>query len=393
VNPMTIDQPDVIVLRVAEIFLKGRNRNAFFGALVRNARRLVGDLDGVKVEPGYLRVVVSHPPALRAATLGRLARLFGLASMSPARVVARDLDAFAAAAIAEAQTLPAGTTFKVESRRSDKTFPMTSQELSREVGARVVAATGLPVDVHHPARVLRIDVGAERSFVYGSVVEGPGGLPVGTAGKVSLLLSGGIDSPVAGWYAMRRGCTLGAVYFHSFPYTGDKTKEKVLDLARELAAWQGPLAVDVVHFTEVQKQLRAAGRPELAVLLYRRMMMRAASLLAERDGARALITGDNLGQVASQTLDNLAVVEDAAALPVLRPLITFDKLEIIRQAQRIGTYETSIQPYEDCCSLFVPRHPATRARITDLVRAEEGLDVAALARELAEGAERHVVGG
>jgi tRNA uracil 4-sulfurtransferase len=390
-SPATTDS-DVIVLRVAEIFLKGRNRNAFFRALVRNARRLVADLDGVVVEPAYMRVVVSHPPALRAAALARLERLFGLASMSPARVVERDLEALAAAAVAEAEALPAGATFKVETRRGDKTFPMTSQEISKEVGGRVVAATGLPVDVHRPDHVLWVEVGAERCFVYGSVVPGPGGLPVGTSGKVSLLLSGGIDSPVAGWYAMRRGCTLGAVYFHSFPYTGDKTKEKVLELAGQLAAWHGPLPVHVVHFTDVQKELRAAGRAELAVLLYRRMMIRAAGLLARREGARALVTGDNLGQVASQTLENLAVIEDAATLPVLRPLITFDKLEIIAQARRIGTYETSIQPYEDCCSLFVPKHPATRARIADLRHAERDLDVDALAGALADGAERHVVG-
>jgi thiamine biosynthesis protein ThiI len=187
---------------------------------------------------------------------------------------------------------------------------------------------------------------------------------------------------------MRRGCRLVAVYFHSFPYTGDKTKEKVLDLARLLAAWQGTIPVYVVGFTEVQKALRDHGRAELAVLLYRRMMMRTASRLAEREGLQGLVTGENLGQVASQTLENLAVIEDAASLPVLRPLITFDKAEIVAQAQRIGTFETSIQPYEDCCSLFVPPHPATTARVVDAERVEATLDIRAEAAAMAAGAER-----
>jgi thiamine biosynthesis protein ThiI len=307
-------------------------------------------------------------------------------------VVARDLDAMAAAAIDEARALPAGTSFKVESNRRDKSFPHPSPEISRQVGGRVAMETGLPVDVHNPAQVIRVEVGDQASFVFSQLIPGPGGLPVGTAGHASLLLSGGIDSPVAGWYAMRRGCTLSAIYFHSFPYTGDKTREKVVDLARRLAMWHGPLTVHVVHFTEVQKALRASGPAELAVVLYRRMMMRAASLIAAGEGAKALITGENLGQVASQTLDNLGVIEDAATLPVLRPLITFDKSEIIERAERIGTYQLSIQPYDDSCSLFVPKHPATRARVIDAQRAESALDVDALARDLATKAEPIRVG-
>jgi thiamine biosynthesis protein ThiI len=280
----------------------------------------------------------------------------------------------------------------VETNRRDKRFAMTSQEVSRVVGGRVAQATGLPVDVHAPRAMLRLEIGAEASFLFSRMLPGPGGLPVGTAGHVALLLSGGIDSPVAGWSAMRRGCTLSAIYFHSFPYTGDRTKEKVLDLARRLSPWHGRIAVHVVHFTEAQKALRAHGPGELAVLLYRRMMMRVASRIAAADKARALVTGENLGQVASQTLDNLAVIEDAAELPVLRPLLTFDKSEIIARAQAIGTYDLSILPYDDCCSLFVPRHPATHARVHDLGRAEAGLDVAAMADELAAKAERIVVG-
>jgi thiamine biosynthesis protein ThiI len=387
------DQPstrnDVIVLRVSEIFLKGKNRHAFWRALVRSARRLLGDLEGVRVQSSYMRVAVVHPPALRQACIDRLQRLFGMASMAPSTAVATDLDAICAAAVDTARARP-GQSFKIESKRRDKSFPMTSQEVSRHVGGEVVRHTGRPVDVHHPDQIIHVEIG-EHSYVFGEIIPGPGGLPVGTAGNVGLLLSGGIDSPVAGWLAMRRGCHINPIYFHSFPYTGDKTREKVLDLARILARWQGRTSVHVVHFTEVQKALRDHGKAELAVLLYRRMMMRAASILAERERCKALITGENLGQVASQTLENLGVIEDAAALPVLRPLITYNKVDIVTEAQRIGTYETSILPYDDCCSLFVPKHPATRARVTDLAHAEAGLDVAALAVELADRAERIVV--
>ena len=381
----------LVVIRLGEIFLKGRNRRVFVRSLVDNARRLLSPLAGVTVEPAHLRVLVRHPPELGRRVIERLGYLFGLHSMMSATPVAADLDAIAAAAIDEARRLPAGTTFKIESNRRDKQFALNSQEISREVGGRVVRATGLPVDVHAPARVIRIEVGSEASFVFSDVVPGPGGLPVGTAGHVALLLSGGIDSPVAAWSVMRRGCTLSAIYFHSFPYTGDRTREKVIDLARRLSPWHGPIAVHVVHFTDAQKQLRAHGPAELAVLLYRRMMMRAASRIAVRERAKALVTGENLGQVASQTLDNLGVIEEAAALPVLRPLLTFDKSEIISRAQAIGTYELSILPYDDCCSLFLPRHPATHARVQDLLAAEAGLDVAAMADALAAGAEKILV--
>jgi thiamine biosynthesis protein ThiI len=387
-EPAAREPRGLIVLRLGEIFLKGRNRNTFVRALVTHARRLLGGLPGVSVQPAYLRLLVHHPPDLERRVLEQLRYLFGLHSMSPAVVSTRDLDDIGAVAAAEAARLPPTSTFKVETNRRDKRYELSSQEISREIGSRVVGATGLKVDVHRPDNVIRVELDVESSFVFSRRVPGPGGLPVGTAGHVALLLSGGIDSPVAGWSAMRRGCTLSAIYFHSFPYTGDRTKEKVLDLARKLAPWHGPFAVHVVGFTEAQKTLRAHGAADLAVLLYRRMMMRVASRIALAERAKALVTGENLGQVASQTLDNLAVIEDAATLPVLRPLLTFDKSEIIERAQTIGTYDLSIQPYDDTCQLFVPRHPATRARVQDLLAAERGLDVAAIADDVAANAER-----
>ena len=382
---------DVIVLRVAEIFLKGKNRKVFIGQFVRNARRLVADLEGVEVEKLYLRWLVHHPRELRDKVIERLSRLFGLASMSPAVTTEPTLDAIGKVALESVADVPAGETFKVETNRRDKQFPMTSQAISSEIGGRVFTNTELPVDVKKPQHVINIEIGEERTFVYREVVKGPGGLPVGTAGKVTLLLSGGIDSPVAGWSMLRRGCTMDAVYFHSFPYTGDKTKEKVLDIGRELARWQGRMSINVVHFTEVQKQLRDHGPGELAVLLYRRMMMRTAAKIAERTRSKALVTGENLGQVASQTLANLAVIQIASPLPVLRPLLAYDKAEIIERAKSIGTFETSILPYDDACSLFVPKYPATKATAGELERAERGLAIDDLAQSLADNAERIVV--
>tara|TARA_R110002096_G_scaffold423452_2_gene630611 strand:+ start:15912 stop:17105 length:1194 start_codon:yes stop_codon:yes gene_type:complete len=379
-----------IVLRVAEIFLKGANRKLFVKQFSKNARRLIADT-GAELETGYLRFLVHYPEGKKQVVLDRLQRLFGLHSMSPAILVEKDLESIATEALRQAKELPAGSTFKVKTNRRDKYFQMGSMDVSMEVGGRIHTELGLAVEMRDPDYWVQIEIGDTRSFVYTQTIPGPGGLPVATAGRVGLLLSGGIDSPVAGWSAMRRGCVLSGIYFHSFPYTGDKTKEKVLELAKHLAGYQTKLSLHVVHFTEVQKQLREHGPGELAVLLYRRMMMRTADKIARAHHMKALVTGENLGQVASQTLENLGVIEDASTMPILRPLITYDKLEIIAKAQEIGTYETSILPYDDCCSLFTPKHPATKARLWDLVKAEEGLDVDALAQGLADNAEEIVV--
>ena len=313
---------------------------------------------------------------------GRLERIFGLVSFSVARRVSADaeLEAIGAAAVEAAEAAIARdrpVSFKVESRRGDKRFPITSLEISRRVGGRVQEATGLRVDVHTPALTIGVEVATGHAFVYAGTRASPGGLPVGASGRALLLLSGGIDSPVAGWLAAKRGLALDAVYFHSPPYVGEKSRDKVLTLGRKLARWQALRSVTVVPFTEVQKRLRDAGPGELAVVLYRRMMMRIADAVADKLDATALVTGENLGQVASQTIDNLGTIEEAARRLVLRPLLTYDKVETTALAQRIGTYETSILPFDDCCSLFVPPHPATRARVADAAKAEAKLDLPA----------------
>ena len=378
-----MEDAGVLLCRYGELFLKSGNRRRFERVLADNIRAAVSDLRDTSVSTTHGRTLVRVRRADLDDAAARLERVFGLVSFSVARKVpaAPDLAAIGAAAVEEARAAIARdrpASFKVESRRADKRFPVTSLEISRQVGGRVHDETAIPVDVHRPALTIAIEVAAGGgAFVYGGTRAAPGGLPVGASGRALLLLSGGIDSPVAGWLAAKRGLALDAVYFHSPPYVGEKSRDKVLTLARKLARWQAVRSVTVVPFTDVQKRLRAAGPGELAVVLYRRMMMRIADAVADQIGADALVTGENLGQVASQTIHNLGTIEEAARRVVLRPLLTYDKVETTGLAQRIGTYDTSILPFDDCCSLFVPAHPATRSRPKDVAPAEAKLDLAA----------------
>jgi thiamine biosynthesis protein ThiI len=391
--------PNAILLRYNEIFLKGGNRHVFERLLRRNIAARLRPM-GFTVERLHGRVVAlgdSGGPEGRErfdAALAALEQVFGLVSMSVAVTLAADLDGFKTAAVALTRAaleqrrksgLSPRPTFKVETRRSDKSFPLRSPDISAEIGHAIITALDLPVDVHHPEMVIGVEVGTERSFVFGESRPGPGGLPVGGSGQAVLLLSGGIDSPVAGWMTLKRGCRLVPLYFHSFPYTGDKTQEKVVDLCRILARWQGHMTLRVAPFTAAQEAIRAACPAELLVVLYRRLMMRVADRIAVQTHAGAIATGENLGQVASQTLENLGVINQAARHVVLRPLIAQDKTETIALARRIGTYDTSILPYEDCCSLFVPRHPATKAKLADVERAESRLDLEALTEQVVAG--------
>ena len=370
----------VVLCRFGELFLKAGNRKAFERMLADNVRAALGGLPRARVEQAHGRLFVRLPSEDADEAAGRLSRVFGLVSFSVARQVEAkpDLEAITAMAVDEARaavTRDRPASFKVEARRPDKRFPKSSMEIDRHVGAAVQAATGLAVDVHQPALRLGIEVGTDVAYVFAGKHDAPGGLPVGVSGRALLLLSGGIDSPVAGWLAAKRGLALDAIYFHSPPYIGEKSRDKVLALGKQLARWQALRSVTIVPFTAVQKRLRDAGPAELAVVLYRRMMLRIADAVADKLEADALVTGDNLGQVASQTIENLTAIEAAARRVVLRPLITYDKVETTALARRIGTYETSILPFDDCCSLFLPRHPATAARPKDAEKAEQGLDL------------------
>jgi len=277
--------------------------------------------------------------------------------------------------------------FRVHTKRADKCFPLTSPEVNRRLGARIQQATGAPVDLEHAALTVAVDILPGRAVFSLEKRPGPGGLPVGTSGRVLALLSGGIDSPVAAWRMMRRGCRVDFVHFHSVPFLDRTSQEKARELYRLLLEWELEGELTLVAFGEIQRQIVAAVQRPLRVVLYRRMMLRIAEALAHRRGAEALVTGDSLGQVASQTLANLAVIGAAVELPVLRPLVGMDKNEIAAEAVRIGTYETSIIPDQDCCQLFVPRHPATRAHAGEVQAAEERLDVAALVAQAVAGTE------
>jgi thiamine biosynthesis protein ThiI len=385
-----------VLCRYGELFLKGGNRGFFLRAMADNVRRAVSDLPAAQVFAPHGRILVRAPDEQREDLCRRLERVFGLVSVSPGVETTPDLAAITSAALAEAQrastVLPAADrTFKVEARRTDKSFPLRSHAIDCHVGDAVIATLGLKVDVHRPSLRIGIEIHSTAVYVFAEVRPAPGGLPVGVSGRGVLLLSGGIDSPVAGWLAAKRGLALQALTFHSPPFTGEGAKDKVLSLLRILARWQVATTLHVAHFTETQQRLRAAGPAELAVVLYRRMMVRVADLLCDRGHADAIVTGENLGQVASQTLINMANIEKAARHIVLRPLLTYDKTETTTLARRIGTYATSALPFEDCCSLFTPAHPSTAARLSDLEAAERTLDVAAEAARLAEQCERIVV--
>lgn len=373
---------DALLIRYGEIGIKKGNRHIFENRLLDNIRAAVADLGERKVTKTYGRMYVElFDDADRV--IPRLQQVFGIVGISPAKRVELDIDAIKEGALEvfdDAMTGKERVTFKVEVKRPNKKFPMKSPELARTVGGHLLwnRADRAKVDVHQPEITVQIEVRQEGAFIYAQDIPGIGGLPVGSSGKGILLLSGGIDSPVAGWLAMKRGVALTAVYFHSFPFTTDRAKEKVLDLARVLARYGGPIDVHVVHFTDVQKAIYQNCPPRLGITIMRRMMFRLAERIARQEGALALFTGESVGQVASQTLESLAVTNAAVSLPILRPLVAMDKREIVDIAQQIGTYDISILPYEDCCTLFVPKHPETKPRLVDAERAEESFDFAPL---------------
>jgi thiamine biosynthesis protein ThiI len=385
-----------ILCRFGELFLKGGNRGFFLRAMSDNVRKAVSDLPDAKVSTPYGRILVRVPDELRHDACARLERVFGLVSISAGAEAEPNIKSITATALSEAKAAIArnpdlGHSFKIETRRSDKKFPMVSHDIDCHVGGAIIDALGMRVDVHKPSLRIGIEVSSSTVYIFAEIRPAPGGLPVGVSGRALLLLSGGIDSPVAGWLAAKRGLAQEALTFHSPPFTGERAKDKVVSLLRILSRWQVATTLHVAHFTETQQRLREAGPAELAVVLYRRMMIRVADLLCKRARADAIVTGENLGQVASQTLTNMANIEQVARHIVLRPLLTYDKMETVALARQIGTYETSSLPYEDCCSLFIPAHPATAAKLADIEAAEAKLDVAKEAEAIAENCERIVV--
>jgi thiamine biosynthesis protein ThiI len=374
--------PREILLRLGEIWLKGRNRNAFVERLQQNVRQaLRARIPDVKVVPTYGRILVRLSDSAQINdALAIVANVPGVVSASPMISVTPTYEAIEAAALAmtAAHWGTREGSFAVKARRSDKHFPMGSPELGRALGSALYERCPRPVDLKRPDFTLGVDVDQEEARLWVRRVPGIGGLPVGISGRSLLMLSGGIDSPVAGYLAQKRGCRLDAIYFHSPPFISEASRDKVEVLAQSMARRQGEMRLHVVPFTDIQKAIKAKCHGKFTVLLYRRFMYRIAAAIARRRGLLTLCTGENLGQVASQTMENLHLVDRLTDRMTLRPLLTYDKLEIIGLARRIGTYETSILPHDDCCTLFVPRNPATRAKPEALEREETRLEVEAL---------------
>jgi len=380
---------ELLLVRYGEVFLKGQNRPFFLRKLIDHVREAVAGVGGrVWLSDG--RIYVSDFSDMDEC-IRRVTRVFGIHSVSPA--VEMDKDDFDAICAQAARMMePLSGTFKVLARRSDKRYPLDSPAIMREAGGYILDhVPHLSVDVVNPDHEMMIEI---RSHAYLSVdkILAVGGMPMGTNGKACLLLSGGIDSPVAGFMIAKRGVELCCVHYHSFPYTSERAREKVLELARELSEYCGRMRVHVVPFTEIQLQIHEKCPENFTTLIMRRYMMRIAERLAREDGAQALITGESVGQVASQTMEALGCTDEVVAMPVFRPLIGMDKSEIIERAERIGTFETSSLPYEDCCTVFTPKHPATHPRVELVRKAEEALDSQALIDAAIAGTEVVEVG-
>ncbi|HHV18581.1 MAG TPA: tRNA 4-thiouridine(8) synthase ThiI [Thermoanaerobacterales bacterium] len=364
------------LISFGEIALKGENRPFFERILMQRIKQALRPYDeNMRLQKTHGRIYC-FTKASREEVLNSLEKVFGIVYISPAISCENHMDQIKQTALEVMKSQNyAGKTFKVETRRPNKSFPLKSPEVSREAGAHLLRnLEGLKVDVHKPEIQLDIEI-REKTFIYCEKVPGPGGLPLGCNGKAMLLLSGGIDSPVAAYMLMKRGVEIEPIYFHSFPFTSDRAKEKVIDLCRVLVEYSGHMRLHVVNFTEALKELGEKTPDDFLTIMMRRMMVRIAQKTAESVGAKALVTGESLGQVASQTLEALVATNEVATMPIFRPLIGFDKIEIMDLAKKIGTYDISIEPYADCCTVFVPEHPKARPNISGVHEAERGLKV------------------
>ena len=365
---------DIVLLKYGEIALKGLNRPVFEKRLVKNIKEAVAPLGEFSVRKSQSMVYVepmSEDIDMEKA-LERLSKVFGIVNICPAIRCEKTMESIEKTTVeALLQMDLKGKTFKVEAKREDKQFPMNSPQICKHMGGVILKnVEGLKVDVHNPDILVQIEIRKD-AYIFTEKISGAGGMPVGTAGRATLLLSGGIDSPVAGWMISKRGVSLDAVHFHSYPYTSDRAKEKVLDLAKIISAYTGPVRVHVVPFTEIQLDIIDKCPKEYLTIIMRRLMMQIAERIAKSRNSKALITGESIGQVASQTMESLAVTDNAVDMPVFRPCIGMDKEEIVTISKKIDSYETSILPFEDCCTIFVPKHPKTKPTIEEIVEAEK----------------------
>ena len=381
----------LFLVHYGEIGLKRGNRSYFEKKLAQNIKMSLKGMGCAEVRRIYGRLLVMlRPEAEVEAIRERLGKVMGIAHFELALETALDINAIRAAAL-ELVKDQQFKTLKVETKRANKRFPLTSPEISAKVGATLLGATGASADMHTPDLRCNIEIVDEAAYVYVEKIRGVGGLPVGASGKVLVMLSGGIDSPVAAWRMMKRGVKALFVHFYSYPYTDKASLEKVEELVAILASWNYRTLIHLVPFADVQREIVTQTPAPYRVILYRRMMVRIAQQIASAAKAECLVTGESLGQVASQTLGNLRVIEEAAEIPILRPLIGDDKAEIMELAENIGTFEISILPHDDCCSLFVPDHPATNASLEAIEAAEAALDVDKLTKLAVESVEKKII--
>ena len=368
---------DIVLLKYGEIALKGLNKPVFEQKLLSNISRVLEPVGKFSIRKSQSMIYVEplEENIDMDEAIERMSKVFGIVNICPAVSCEKDMESIEKTTIECLNEMDVeGKTFKVEAKREDKQFPMNSPQLCQHMGGCILKnVKGLKVDVHIPDILVQIEI-RKKAYIFTQKVSGAGGMPVGTNGKAALLLSGGIDSPVAGWMIAKRGVAIDAVHFHSHPYTSDRAKEKVIELAKILSVYTGKIHLHVVPFTDIQLAIIDKCPKNYLTLIMRRIMMQIAERIAKQHRCNALITGESIGQVASQTMESLAVTDNAVDMPVFRPCIGMDKEEIITISKKIDSYETSILPYEDCCTIFVPKHPKTRPVLEDIIEAEKALD-------------------
>lgn len=379
---------EVILIKLGEIVLKGLNRKNFEDRLIKSLKHRLGKIGQFRVKAAQSIITVSpvHDDADIDEAVDCVSKVFGIATFSRACAAEKDIEKIkATAAEYLSDRFAEIRSFKVEAKRSDKKFPLTSPEISREVGGFLAEAyPDVAVDVHNPDAVVTVEIRDDAAYIHSGVIKGAGGIPVGTGGKAAILISGGIDSPVAAYMMAKRGIELTAIHFASPPYTSERAEEKVVELLRRVSAYSGRIKMFTVPFTRIQEQIRDRCHEEYFTIVMRRYMMEIAQRIAENNECQALITGESLGQVASQTIGAIACTDAVCTMPVFRPLIGMDKDEIVEIARMIDTFEVSIQPYEDCCTVFTPKHPRTRPKLEDVIREQSKTDFDELVPEAVE---------
>lgn len=369
---------EIVLIKNGELVLKGLNRNTFEDILIKNMKKALKEIGEFKFTKSQSTIMVESLDEETDLddTVESLKKVFGIAALSRAAVAQKDMDSIKSIAVDYLdEQLSCAKTFKVEAKRSDKKFPLKSPEISRELGGYILSKFNhLHVDVHNPDIVVTVEIRDVYAFIRGNNIKGAGGMPVGTSGRAAVLISGGIDSPVAAYMMAKRGIELVAVHFASPPYTSELAEMKVMELLQRVAKYSGPITTYVVPFTEIQEQIRDKCPEEFFTIIMRRFMMKISEILAQRQKCSALITGESVGQVASQTIYAIGCTDAASNIPVFRPCIGMDKDEIVAVSRKIDTFETSIQPYEDCCTVFTPKHPKTRPKLDEIEKAEEKIN-------------------